>query len=148
MNNYGLKLYFPEDRSPDELTMDAVASETLRARIKFPGNRFLLAALMEEVGELADALRLGKDKDSIDRECIQVAALAVRILEEGDSSDIKKSSLADLIGWVGSIARSLLQRWPPNGRSPYLASAERALQDLTILGDTSFTDVTDSEAKL
>lgn len=36
---------------PQALTMDAIAAETYAARTKFPGNRFLLAALTEEVGE-------------------------------------------------------------------------------------------------
>jgi len=73
-------------KAPDELTLTAVAAEVMRARIKFPGNRFLLAALTEEVGELARALLQKKPKDELERECLQVAALAVRLCEEGDAA--------------------------------------------------------------
>lgn len=71
---------------PQALTMDAIGAEVFVARTKFPGNRFLLAALTEEVGELARALLQRKPKDEIDRECLQIAAVAIRILEEGDAS--------------------------------------------------------------
>jgi hypothetical protein len=71
---------------PESLTLDAVGAEVLRARAKFPGNRNMLAALTEEVGELATALLQGKPRDEIEREAIQVAAMAVRIIEEGDAS--------------------------------------------------------------
>lgn len=71
---------------PEELTMDALRAEVRRARTKFPGNRYLLAALTEETGELARALLQRKPKDEVHRECLQVAAVALRILEEGDST--------------------------------------------------------------
>ena len=73
-------------RFPDDITMAAVRSEVMHARLKFPKSRFLLAALMEEVGELAQAILQGKDRDEIEKESIQVAALGIRICEEGDSS--------------------------------------------------------------
>jgi len=85
---------------PDELTLTAIAAEVVRARTKFPSNAVLLAALMEEVGELANALlehrfaviagkkpaELDDFRAEIQKEAIQVAAVAVRILEDGDSS--------------------------------------------------------------
>lgn len=37
-------------------TQNALDAELARARAKFPGNRFLLAAATEELGELAQAL--------------------------------------------------------------------------------------------
>lgn len=73
-------------RPPEELTMQAVQAEVIRARLKFPRNRYLLAALTEEVGELAQAILQGKDRDAIEREAIQVACVAIRLCEEGDSS--------------------------------------------------------------
>jgi hypothetical protein len=79
----------PIPNPPDELTLTAIAAETMRARVKFPGNRFLLAALTERARELAlgqRGLLQRKSKDEVDRECLQIAALAVRILEEGDAS--------------------------------------------------------------
>jgi NTP pyrophosphatase (non-canonical NTP hydrolase) len=73
-------------QTPEPITMDAIGAEVMRARIKFPGNRFLLAALTEEVGELAQAMLQRAPKDEIEKEAIQVAAVAIRILEEGDAS--------------------------------------------------------------
>ncbi len=71
---------------PSQLTLDAISAEVIRARQKFPGKRFLLAALMEEVGELSRAYLQKKDKDEIEIEAIQVACLAIRIIEEGDAA--------------------------------------------------------------
>lgn len=68
------------------LTLDAISAEVCRAREKFPGNRLLLAALTEEVGELAKAMLQDRPSDEIRREAIQVACVAIRIIEEGDSS--------------------------------------------------------------
>jgi hypothetical protein len=67
-------------------TIKDIVNEVRRAREKFPGNRLLLAALTEEVGELAKAMLQDRPKDEIRREAIQVCAVAVRILEEGDAS--------------------------------------------------------------
>lgn len=60
-----------------------VATEINRARKLHPTNEHLLAALMEEVGELARAL-LEKDFDHARIEAIQVATVAIRIAEEGE----------------------------------------------------------------
>ena len=67
-------------------TLSAISHEVQRARAKFPGNRFLLVALVEEVGELAQAQLQKKTREEIVKEAIQVACLAIRIIEEGDSS--------------------------------------------------------------
>ena len=69
-----------------------------RARARFPGNRHLLAALMEELGELASELLQGPPtivppsaredeahRVRIREEAVQVAALAMRIALEGDA---------------------------------------------------------------
>lgn len=56
--------------------------ELAHARTKFPSNEHLLAALVEEVGELAKAL-LESDEGYYD-EAIQVACVALRIATEGD----------------------------------------------------------------
>ena len=66
------------------MTFDLIAAELKRARAKFPGNEHLLAALMEEVGELAQAYLKGNVSEAR-VEAIQVACLAVRIIEEGDA---------------------------------------------------------------
>lgn len=75
-----------------EVTMKPIEEETFvllraemhRARVKFPSNRFLLAALQEEVGELASALLQEEGMARIVREAIQCAVVAIRIAEEGD----------------------------------------------------------------
>lgn len=91
---------------PDDLTIQAVRAEVVRARLKFPKNHVMLAALMEEFGELANALlelrfatlrappagagrnehELDRLRDNVQKEAVQVAAVAIRILEDGDSS--------------------------------------------------------------
>jgi hypothetical protein len=67
-------------------TLRAISDEVLRARTKFPGNKFMLAALTEEVGELAQALLQKRDRKEVVKEAIQVATVAIRIIEEGDAS--------------------------------------------------------------
>ncbi len=61
----------------------ALEDEIRRARSKFPSNRLMLAALMEEVGELANAIIEGGDWKN---EALQVACVAIRIVTEGDST--------------------------------------------------------------
>lgn len=72
-----------------EQTHDDVAEELDRARAKFPMPNPTFVALVEEVGELAQALLKCKPGDyassiRVYEEAIQVAAMAVRVLEEGD----------------------------------------------------------------
>lgn len=73
-------------------TIREIAREVVRARKKFPGNRNLLGALTEEVGELFEAgleqgPRRPADADQrTRREGVQVACVAIRIAEEGDAS--------------------------------------------------------------
>lgn len=66
-------------------TFEALAREIRHARKKFPGNRFLLAALTEEIGELAQALLQKDEREQIRHEALQVACVALRIYEEGDA---------------------------------------------------------------
>lgn len=69
---------------PLQGNMNLVANEVVRARNKFPSNNKLLAALMEEVGELAAAMLQRKSEEEVKKEAIQVACVAIRLLEEGD----------------------------------------------------------------
>lgn len=75
----------------------ALDTELMRARRKFPGNDVMLAALMEEVGELANALlelrfaavcneEISQRIEAVRKEAIQVACVAIRIHDEGDTS--------------------------------------------------------------
>jgi hypothetical protein len=67
-----------------------VYQELARARKKFPDSRCCTVALMEEVGELAQAMlkvAAGKWPESrIREEAVQVAVMAIRVCLEGDSS--------------------------------------------------------------
>ena len=73
-----------------EAFLEDVGAEIERARIKFPNSRLVLAALTEEVGELAQAMlkvAAGKWKpERIWEEAVQVAAMAARCATEGDPS--------------------------------------------------------------
>ncbi len=75
---------------------ERVREELGRARAKFPGNALVLAALTEELGELAEAVgdaeflpptspgREGAEL-AVHEEAVQVAAMACRLATEGDS---------------------------------------------------------------
>lgn len=67
-----------------------ILAEVLRARELFPGNQYMLAALSEEAGEVARALldhaRGHKTALEVFVECVQVAAMAIRVAVEGDSA--------------------------------------------------------------
>lgn len=63
----------------------AVAAEVARARAKFPGADHMYGALAEEVGEVAKSLLEEHDRDDLRAECVQVAAMAQRLAEEGDN---------------------------------------------------------------
>ena len=84
----GSRTYGDGDAAPKHETLDLIAEEVLRARTKFPGNEHLLAALTEEVGELAQAMLQAKPRGEQVKEAVQVACVAVRIIEEGDASFI------------------------------------------------------------
>lgn len=72
-----------EQQYPNTGFLTRVESEVQRARAKFPGPNANLAALTEEVGELAKAM-LSEDFRAVYDESIQVAAMAMRCAEEGD----------------------------------------------------------------
>lgn len=75
------------DRSgPLGETIALISEELKRGRAKFPGRRFLLAALTEEVGEVARAYLQRQPRSKVVAEAVQVAGLAIRIIEEGDST--------------------------------------------------------------
>jgi hypothetical protein len=72
-----------------EVTHQDISDELERARAKFPMPNPTFVALVEEVGELAKALLTCKAGDTnlsirVYEEAIQVATMAVRVLEEGD----------------------------------------------------------------
>lgn len=77
--------------SADGVVLAMVKGELIAARKKFPESTHQLAALMEEVGELAQAM-MEHDRDGsqtiamVLREAVQVASMAIRIATEGDDN--------------------------------------------------------------
>lgn len=69
-----------------------VVSEVNFARRKFPKPNPNLAALMEEVGELARALLERRDMAQVYGEAVQVAAMACRCALEGDPQFQKQTN--------------------------------------------------------
>lgn len=67
-----------------ESVMREIWREVESARTKHPGNEHLLAALMEEVGELAKALLDCEPWHRVEAEAVQVACVAIRIATEGE----------------------------------------------------------------
>lgn len=65
-------------------TLADIENELFRARTKFPETSHLMVALMEEVGELAHDILEGRWENARE-EAAQVAAVAIRIIEEGDA---------------------------------------------------------------
>ena len=68
-----------------------IRDELVAARRAFPENTHKLAALVEEVGELAQAMiqhdrKLGTSATEVLREAIQVACMAIRVAVEGDDN--------------------------------------------------------------
>lgn len=76
--------------STDIHFIECIIEEAQRARAKFPSSNLSLAALTEEVGELAKAMlhrRAGKAFDGdVWQEAVQVAVMAMRVAVEGDPS--------------------------------------------------------------
>ncbi len=126
-------------------THDMLDAEVFRSKVKFPRPRFKLAALVEEVGELANALASG-NRDAIHREALQVACVACRIAEDGDETEYRPDGFIEIVYAVGGVARYLMQRKTQNVREltlTLLASARRLL----VNGDATFNDVDDEVAQ-
>ena len=64
---------------------DDVRLEHAHAVTKYPTPNKNLAALVEEVGEVARALLENKPREQLYNECVQVATMAVRIAMEAES---------------------------------------------------------------
>lgn len=64
--------------------LENVGEEVQNARDKFPGRELTMTALTEEVGELARAL-MDESRQRVYNEAVQVAAMAARVVLDGDS---------------------------------------------------------------
>lgn len=73
----------------DGIMIRAIRAELQQARQKFPVPKHMLAAMFEEVGELANALieheTGNKTAAEIFQEAVQVAVTAIRVATEGDT---------------------------------------------------------------
>jgi hypothetical protein len=74
-----------DEHFPKKDTLMAIGDEVCRARMEFPQTDGLMTALTEEVGELAKAL-LDEPWENVIAEAKQVAAMAIRMMEECDPS--------------------------------------------------------------
>lgn len=84
------QLGFPYEMTLRPSTIEALKQEIERRRAKFPKNDLMLAALIEEIGELAEAVKNENTEDAA-KEALQVACVAVRIAEEGDNTFVGAS---------------------------------------------------------
>jgi hypothetical protein len=75
----------PKMDSQTLLILQLVQLELMRARQKFPQSEHSMAALTEEIGELAKAL-LDEPLQRVQAEAVQVAVMAIRVATEGDPS--------------------------------------------------------------
>lgn len=62
-----------------------IVSELARARVKFPGDNVTTLALVEEVGELAQAT-FEKSRADVRKEAVQTAVMAMRVVLDGDAT--------------------------------------------------------------
>ena len=83
---YALRMYLferPEIANIGGLgRLNPLDIEVSTARALHPGNEMLLEALTEEIGEVAKALIESDLRPTLALECLQVACVAVRIIEE------------------------------------------------------------------
>lgn len=135
----------PRGATLDSETMARICAEVRRGRGKFPGGRFLLAGLVEEVGELVCAILAGNPK-AIRDEAMQVAGVASRIAEEGDRTPYRADGFAEMVYALGGVARHAMQRKPSALRVSLLA-LYNATDRMLAGGDRTFDNVTDEEAQ-
>jgi hypothetical protein len=64
-------------------TIAGLQAEAVKARLKHPEAVWMLAALMEEVGEIAKAINDDAPIHEIRKEALHVAVVALRTVEEG-----------------------------------------------------------------
>ena len=94
--------------SNDDQFLLEVQAEVAHARAKHPSNRHILAALVEEIGEAAQALidhDTGHDNvlpADIYKELVQVATMALRVAVDTDPSFRYRGRDADYSG-IGQV---------------------------------------------
>lgn len=94
---------------PVEDFLDQVRAELAHARSKFPGDRIMTLAMAEEFGELVKAV-LDEHSSDVRKEAVQTAAMAARVVLDGDASvnDWRAAKGLDpLPGRAGAVAPTL-----------------------------------------
>lgn len=118
--------------------------EMLRAQKLFPSSEGVLTALMEEVGELAQAM-LDKSWDEVVKEAKQVAAMAGRIALEGDPLlsvvRARRAAIREASCGKSSMSTAERIRTMPEGKSPR-KRLELALAEIrgALLSTQTFAD--------
>ncbi|WP_303713763.1 hypothetical protein [Brevundimonas naejangsanensis] len=91
---------------PVEDFLDQVRAELARARSKFPGDRIMTLAMAEEFGELVKAV-LDEPSSDVRKEAVQTAAMAARVVLDGDASVNDWRAAKGLDPLTGSAAAAL-----------------------------------------
>lgn len=111
---------------PVEDFLDQVRAELARARSKFPGDRIMTLAMAEEFGELVKAV-LDEHSSDVRKEAVQTAAMAARVVLDGDASVNDWRAAKGLDPLTGSAAAALTPGTPlrhRDGRTGTFVSVE------------------------
>ena len=127
----------PIQREDDNAFLGAVRREAVKARAKSPSSTLSMTALMEEVGELANAL-LTKPAREVRAEAVQVACMAMRIATEGDNTlepYRAQQGLDRLVNeWAENTVFHTLQLTDNTPRIRVVAQGELPPDDSPVLG--------------
>ncbi|WP_338577245.1 hypothetical protein V8J38_16540 [Brevundimonas olei] len=91
---------------PVEDFLDQVRAELTRARALFPGDLIMTLAMAEEFGELVKAV-LDEPSSDVRKEAVQTAAMAARVVLDGDASVNDWRAAKGLDPLTGSAAAAL-----------------------------------------
>lgn len=95
-----------QQSDPVEDFLDQVRAELAHARSKFPGDRIMTLAMAEEFGELVKAV-LDEPSSDVRKEAVQTAAMAARVVLDGDASVNDWRAAKGLDPLTGSAAAAL-----------------------------------------
>nr|WP_313634442.1 hypothetical protein [Brevundimonas diminuta] len=111
---------------PVEDFLDQVRAELAHARSKFPGDRIMTLAMAEEFGELVKAV-LDEHSSDVRKEAVQTAAMAARVVLDGDASVNDWRAAKGLDPLTGGAAAALTPGTPlrhRDGRTGTFVSVE------------------------